>query len=76
MKQYFEADSNVSVRTGESVLICGLVGEGKTTIQVSLFSILFLLTDLFCLFSLTAVKVYNYNMETTGIVIEVVDIIL
>ncbi len=76
MKQYFEADSNVSVRTVESALICGLVGVGKTTIQVSLFSILFLLTDLFCLFSLTAVKVYNYNMETTGIVIEVVDIIL
>ena len=45
MKQYFEADSNVSVGTGESVLICGPVGVGKTTIQVSLFTILFLLTD-------------------------------
>lgn len=39
-----QSHSNV-VGTGESTLICGPVGVGKTTIQISLMVLLFLLTD-------------------------------
>lgn len=46
MMRFYMFNMSDYVGTGESTLLCGPVGVGKTTIQISLLVLLFLLTDI------------------------------